>query len=213
VGGVALAVVTPGAKAKKKPKVFDAFTQLLSFVLLSQQVFGYFFFQSLLRNHCPYEIPCALNSKVFTIRFIPKRGLTLVWSKKDSLVLNCISEVSTGGGPRASLTTGALPFSSSFFSVGGTAGSGMGGGDKEQERYFTLRYNENDNRTPPRNSLLGGGGSPRSSSSGNSSPRDDSRDASLVLEADSPQQRDHLARCFRRLAQQERERSSFLLEM
>ena len=153
------------------------------------------------------------KARNFTIRFLPKKGLTLCWNKRDAVVLASISEVALGGAagaadgpgdkagsPRATL---GVSFRTSFRA---SKGGGDDGSSVEGDLLcFTLRYRVSPGLTP-----TVAAGSPRLSRE-QSSPLEGPQ-ASVVLEAETPEKRNHLARCFRRLANQERERSSFLLE-
>jgi hypothetical protein len=168
------------------------------------------------------------KARDFTIRFLPKKGLSLCWAKRDALSLALISEVVTGGtglggglggaadsggSPRAaSGGGGGVSFSRPSFSSGLTKSKAEEAAASDDDSLsFVLRY-----RAAPG---LGAAGTPGSAGSPRLS-REHSAAASveglanacLILEAQTREKRDHLARCFRRLANQERERSSFMLE-
>lgn len=137
------------------------------------------------------------RSKVFTIRFLPKKGLTLCWGKRDTIVFSSVTEVNCGGGGRSS-----TPSKSSRVSWSSSS-------PVDKDKVLVVHYNDIAGAMTPTSSAA--------SRSKDSSPRN-SRDSSagdlvLCLEAKSQTQRDHIARCMRRLAQQEKERSSFLGDM
>ena len=152
------------------------------------------------------------RQRTFTIRFLAKRGLTLVWSKRESLVLAHVTDVFVGG-PNAdrnssdqgpAIEPGKLKSRPSWsLSSSGTAASSAGI-TVDSEKAFCLKY-------------LGSTTTSSTNSANATSPRaakaTTSSEASLlVLEVSEPSQRNHLVRCFRRLAHQERERSTFLLD-
>ena len=144
------------------------------------------------------------RSRTFTIRFLPKRGLTLVWSKRESLVLACVTEVALGA-PISEPSTPRAGRNSFVAALG--AGSSSSGKDAavDPAKAFCLAYSGSA-ATP-------GTSSPRTSrdlAPAAASGKPGEATSNLVLEADSEEKRNHLARCFRRLAHQERERSSFL---
>ncbi len=183
--------------------------------------------------------------RVFTIRFQAEKGLTLVWSKKDGLVLSTIVSVVLGGGdgsfpaPQqtnaadADPTTPRLSFSmpkvrslslsmTSRAAMGRTSSSsssGDGGVAPEEalkgvdkDCVFSLVY-ELPKGAPAHSSSSTRSSSPPKTSSDASSHASKSiatvAVSSLDVEAQNREQRDMLARNFERLAQQERERSSF----
>lgn len=138
------------------------------------------------------------RSKVFTIRFLPKKGLTLCWGKRDTIVFSSVIEIICGV-PSVRSSTPSKTSSSSSRVSWSTSNTPV-----EKDKVLVVRYNDMS-------------GSLTSSRSKETSPRN-SRDSSagdmtLCLEAKSKAQRNHIGRCLRRLAQQEKERSSFLGEM
>jgi hypothetical protein len=170
--------------------------------------------------------------KVFTIRFLPKKGLTLVWSKRDSVVLSKVTQVLLGPGPgelaqvlAEGKGSGSSPRPSSS-SSSGTPGSGAGG-QPASDKLFCLRFNVPEGEKAPSSlATRGRVGSnvdllaptkkkepEKDSAAVSEEEKLGSGERTLVLESTSMKQRDELARCFRRLAQQEHERSSFLAEM
>jgi len=170
--------------------------------------------------------------KVFTIRFLPKKGLTLVWSKKDSLVLSNVTQVLLGAGPgelAGVLAAAGGGQSSPRASTGGAAVAEKGAGgqagissDKLFCLVFTVEAPSSHKAATPAASnavssleargraasgvdlLAPSGGGKKEESAANEG------EVTLVLESTGLKQRNELARCFRRLAQQERERLSFL---
>jgi len=137
------------------------------------------------------------KTKVFTIRFLPKKGLTLCWGKKDTVVLSTVLEVACGseGSGGSGRNTTPLRMSKGRPSWVSTTAP------VDKSNVLIIRYGAERNVSPRTSE-------DRSDRGGSSVSRPSISDQSLSLEAKSSSQRDHIARCMRRLANQERERNS-----
>jgi hypothetical protein len=137
------------------------------------------------------------KTKIFTIRFIPKKGLTLCWGKKDTIVMSTILDISCGA------FVGGRSMSTTPLRTKGRQSWTTSNQPVDQDSILVIRYNSGSGNASPRTSedRSSGGRSSKTASTSLS-------DHTITLETKSPYQRDHIARCMRRLANQERERAS-----
>lgn len=137
------------------------------------------------------------KTKIFTIRFIPKKGLTLCWGKKDTIVMSTILDISCGA------FVGGRSMSTTPLRTKGRQSWTISNQPVDQDSILVIRYNSGSGNASPRTSedRSSGGRSSKTASTSLS-------DHTITLETKSPYQRDHIARCMRRLANQERERAS-----